>query len=234
MKTVSKSASNSPASAASGAQASRDLTSLQAAIMFAVFGVLLSLLLFVAAPKARANSLWPAGAPAKSMYADRKAAAKGDILTIVVAESAVAQSSQSKSANRDSSLQDAIQRFIYPNLATHKGELPALSTTGKSSFSGGGDISNSQSLSARAAVLVTDVLPNGNLVIEGVRVVTFSGETQYVVLNGMVRPDDIARDNSVVSTNIADARVQFYAEGALTDAQKRGWLAKVYEKLRPL
>jgi flagellar L-ring protein precursor FlgH len=185
---------------------------------------------------ARADSLWTNGngQPARSMYADRKAGAKGDILTIVVAESAVAQSSQSKTANRESTLQDAIQRFIYSGLAAHKGELPAVTSGGKSTYSGGGDVSNSQSVSARAAVLVSDVLPNGNLVIEGVRVVTFSGETQYVVLHGVVRPDDIARDNSVVSTNIADARVEFYAEGAITDAQKRGWLAKVYEKLRPI
>jgi flagellar L-ring protein precursor FlgH len=108
-----------------------------------------------------------------------------------------------------------------------------MSSAGKSSYSGGGDVSNSQTVSARAAVLVTDVLPNGNLVIQGVRVVTFSGETQYVVLHGVIRRDDIDRDNSVQSTNIADARVEFYAEGALTDAQKRGWLAKTYEKLRP-
>jgi hypothetical protein len=74
-----------------------------------------------------------------------------------------------------------------PAFAKHGGELPGMSATGKSGFSGGGDVSNSQSLSARAAVLVTDVLPNGNLVIQGVRVVTFSGETQYVVLHGMIR-----------------------------------------------
>jgi flagellar L-ring protein precursor FlgH len=193
--------------------------------------VLTALLL---ASGARADSLWTAGAqPPRSIVADRKAAAKGDILTIVVAESAVAQSSQSKKSNRDSTLDDSISRFIYSGLGKHAGELPGLSLGGKASYAGGGDISNSQSVSARAAVLVTDVLPNGNLVVEGVRIVTFAGETQYVVLHGLVRPDDIARDNSVVSTNIADAKVEFYAEGALSDAQKRGWLAKVYEKLRP-
>lgn len=184
---------------------------------------------------AHADSLWPApGAGSQSsMFADRKAAATGDIVTIVVAESAVASSSQSKKTARESTLDDTIKRFLYSGLGAHGGELPGMSAAGKSSSSGGGDVSNSQSLSARAAVLVTDVLPNGNLVIQGVRVVTFSGETQYVVLHGLVRPDDIARDNSVQSTNIADARVEFYAEGALTDAQKRGWLAKAYEKLRP-
>lgn len=192
--------------------------------------------LFVAlATTVRADSLWNSGgAASRSMFADRKAAAKGDILTIVVAESAVAQSSQSKKSTRESSLEDAISRFVYPGLGTHKGELPGMSSANKGSASGGGDVSNTQSLSARAAVLVTDVLPNGNLVVEGVRVVTFSGETQYVVLRGIVRPDDVSKDNNVVSTNIADARVEFHSEGSLTDAQKRGWLAKVYEKLRPI
>ena len=62
---------------------------------------------------------------------------------------------------------------------------------------------------------------------------TFSGETQYVVLHGLVRNDDVARDNTVTSSNIADARVEFYSEGQLTDAQKRGWFTKLYERLRP-
>lgn len=195
-----------------------------------------AVLFFVVASTLRADSLWNSGTSGqRSMFADRKAAAKGDILTIVVAESAVAQSSQNKSSSRESSLEDAIARFVYSGLGTaRRGQLPGTSGTGKASYSGGGDVSNTQSLSARAAVSVTDVLPNGNLVVEGVRVVTFSGETQYVVLRGIVRADDVARDNSVVSTNIAEARVEFHSEGSLTEAQKRGWLAKVYEKLRPL
>ncbi len=167
------------------------------------------------------------------MYADRKASASGDILTIIVSEAVAATNSQSTKSARASSIADSVSSFIYPSLALHKGALPNLSVSGNATYSGGGDISNNQSLESRAAVLVTDVLPNGNLVIAGVRVVTFSGETQYVVLHGLVRPDDIARDNTITSSNIADAKVEFYTEGQLTDAQKRGWLAKVYEKLRP-
>ncbi len=202
----------------------------------------LALLLALASlrlPAASASgSLWPAaGQPARSLVADRKAAVAGDILTIVIAESAVAQSTQNKQSNRESSIEDAVERFLFSaatsGLGTHNGELPSTSILGKSGYSGGGAVNNSQSLSSRAAVLVSDVLPNGNLVIEGVRVVTFSGETQYVVLHGLVRRDDIARDNTVLSTNIAEARVEFHSEGSLTEAQKRGWLAKVYEKLRP-
>lgn len=169
------------------------------------------------------------------MISDKKASGIGDILTIVVSETAIAQSSQSKKSSRDSTIEDAVEQFLFANsrALTHRSGLPGLKLGGSASYSGGGDISNTQSLSARAAVLVTDVLPNGNFVIEGTRIVTFSGETQYVVLHGLVRADDVSRDNTVASSNIADARVEFYSEGQLTDAQKRGWFAKLYEKLRP-
>lgn len=193
----------------------------------------------VLARAALAASLWPtaAGQGERSMFADRKAAAAGDIVTIVVDESANAQSSQSKKSQRESSLDDAMQRFLFSAVTngafTKNGELPATSNSGKSSYSGGGAVNNSQTLSARAAVLVTDVLPNGNLVVAGVRLVTFSGETQYVVLHGLVRPDDVSRENTVISSNVADARVEFFSEGSLTEAQKRGWFGKLYEKLRP-
>jgi flagellar L-ring protein precursor FlgH len=191
------------------------------------------------AAHAQGGSLWPAdGSAQRGMYADRKACQTGDILTVVVAESAAATNSQSKKTSRDASVQDAVSQFLFSaansKFGTHRGELPGTSFAGQATYSGGGEVANTQSLTSRAAVLVTDVLPNGNLVIEGVRVVTFSGETQYVVLHGLVRPDDISSANAVFSTNIADARVEFVAEGNLTDAQKRGWLAKLYEKLRPL
>ncbi len=201
----------------------------------AALGALLASLSSVA----RAGSLWPASdaGPHASMFADHKAERTGDILTIVVNETAVAQSTQSKTANRDSSINDAVTQFIYPpavsGLGTHAGQLPSLQVAGKASYSGGGAINNSNSLTATAAVVVTDVLPNGNLVIEGRRIVTFSGETQYVVLRGLVRPLDIAPDNTIASANIADARLEFSSQGQLTDAQKRGWFSKLYEWLRP-
>lgn len=202
---------------------------------FKLFSAALSAVAFTSSASA-AGSLWPTNsASERPMVADRKASRTGDIITIVVSETAVASSSQSKKSSRDASLNDSVQQFLFANskLGTHNGGLPGIQLGGTSSYSGGGDVSNSQSLSARAAVLVTDVLPNGNLVIEGARMVTFSGETQYVVLHGLIRVDDVARDNTVTSSNIADARVEFYSEGQLTDAQKRGWFSKLYERLRP-
>jgi len=185
-----------------------------------------------------ADSLWTSPANSEhSMYADHKASRTGDILTVVISESVAQQSSQSTKSNKESTIDAGISQFIYPpalsGLATHGGVLPATKLAAKNDFAGGGQISNTQSLSGRAAVLVTDVLPNGNLVIEGVRVITFSGETQYVVLHGLVRADDVTSANTVDSTNVADVRLEFISEGALTDAQKRGWLTKIYDTLRP-
>jgi flagellar L-ring protein precursor FlgH len=199
----------------------------------------LSLVLSLAAlTPAFADSLWTSPANSEhSMYADHKASRTGDILTVVISESVAQQSSQSTKSNKSSSIDAGISQFIYPpaisGLATKGGVLPATKMAAKNDFAGGGQISNTQSLSGRAAVLVTDVLPNGNLVIEGVRVITFSGETQYVVLHGLVRADDVTSANTVDSTNVADVRLEFITEGALTDAQKRGWLTKIYDTLRP-
>jgi flagellar L-ring protein FlgH len=199
----------------------------------------LSLVLsLAAAAPVFADSLWTSSANSEhSMYADHKASRTGDILTVVISESVAQQSSQSTKSNKSSNIDAGISQFIYPpaisGLATKGGALPATKMAASNDFTGGGEISNTQSLSGRAAVLVTDVLPNGNLVIEGVRVITFSGETQYVVLHGLVRADDVTSANTVVSTNVADVRVEFISEGALTDAQKRGWLTKIYDTLRP-
>jgi flagellar L-ring protein precursor FlgH len=192
-------------------------------------------LLALTGPALRAGSLWPAGAP--GLVADHKAAHVGDIVTVVIQESANASSTQQTQSARKSSVNDAVGQFIFPpavsGLGTHAGQLPSFQISGNSSFTGGGQISNSQSVTSQAAVLVTDVMPNGNLVIEGVRLVSFSGATQYVILHGIVRPDDITSADTVLSSSVADARVEFVNSGAVTDSQKAGWLAALYEKLRP-
>jgi flagellar L-ring protein precursor FlgH len=194
-------------------------------------------LLLLAAGSMHADSLWVSPANSEhSMFADHKACRRGDILTVVVSESAATQSSQSKTSNNTSTIDSGVAAFLVPkvsNFATNKGLLPSTSMTSKNDFSGGGAVNATQSLSATAAVLVTDVLPNGNLVVEGVKMVKFSGETQYVVLHGVVRPDDITSANTIISSNIAGVRIEFISEGALTDAEKRGWISKLYNILRP-
>lgn len=193
--------------------------------------------LLLAAP-ACADSLWTApGSNEKGMTADPKASRIGDILTILVQESASTASTQRKTTDSSAAIDAGVQQWLFPSsvsrMGTHNGALPGIQMGGSNNFTGGGAVSASQNLTSRAAVLVTDVLPNGNLVIEGARRVTFDGETQHFILHGIVRPTDVSSANVILSSNIADARVEFITEGSLTDAKKKGWLTMLYEKLRP-
>jgi len=207
--------------------------------LFATGGWLVAALVgLFGAVTARGDSLWTTpNSDQRSMCADRKAARVGDIITIVVAETAAQVSSQSKTTNSTSAVDASVSQFLFPStvskFGTSGGQLPAIKFGGKNDYSGGGAVNNSQSLTARAAVLVTEVLPNGNFVVEGVRRVTYSGETQHMVLHGIVRPDDIAPDDTVASSCVANARLEFISEGELNSASKRGWLSKLYEGLRP-
>ncbi len=186
----------------------------------------------------RAGSLWlAAGSREQGLASDIRAGRVGDILTIIIAENAATSSTQNKSTTTDTNSEASVSQFLFPaavdNFGTRGGQTPGIKFGGKNEFTGGGQVSNSQSLNARAAVLVTDVLPNGNLVIAGARKLTFSGETQNVILHGLIRPADIGAGNTILSTNIAEARLEFISDGSLTDAQKRGWLSRLYEKIRP-
>lgn len=175
------------------------------------------------------ESLWLSRANSESgIFADRTAGSVGDIISIVVDEFASINGSISKSTNSASSVDNGIANFFYSGLGTIKGgEYPKVSADGESSNSGGGSISNTRSVSSTASVLVVDRLPNGNLVIEGARELVVAGETQYVIIRGVIRKDDIAADNTIMSSQIANAQVEFLEKGAIASAQKQGWIAKL-------
>ena len=78
-----------------------------------------------------------------------------------------------------------------------------------------------------------DVLPNGNLVVEGRRQTAFSGEKQDATLRGTVRSEDIAANNTLYSYNMVDATIQFASKGAISDSQRKGWFSKIWDKLTP-
>jgi flagellar L-ring protein precursor FlgH len=185
-----------------------------------------------------ASSLWTNnGGRETGLAGDHKAKLVGDILTVVVQESASIQSSVRTATDSSSSIDAAVEQYLFSpsasNFGTHNGELPTIGMGGSTEYSGGGAITNKQSVSTRAAVTVIDVLPNGNLVIEGSRFVAYSGEKQYAILRGIVRPDDVSPTNTVLSSSIADARVEFLSEGSISSAQRKGWLTKIFDTINP-
>ncbi|MDX2110925.1 MAG: flagellar basal body L-ring protein FlgH [Verrucomicrobiota bacterium] len=204
--------------------------------LYNIAGVMVALLSL--SPVLRAESLWGnAGGQVRSLISDHKAAQAGDILTVVISETVVTKNSQSTSNTKKTSAEASVSSFLYPleasAIGSLGGKLPSTGFSGSNGFSADGSVSNNQSALGKAAVLVEDVLPNGTLAIKGVRKVSFGGQTQLVVLSGLVRPQDITAANTVTSAQIAEAKVEFIDEGSLSDAAKKGWLTKIFEKLRP-
>lgn len=200
----------------------------------------LGALVLAAAPSAAAQnaSLWTSSQSRESaMFADRRARRVGDIVTVIVQETASVQASRRTKTDKKANVDAAIEKFFFSPSAstggTKNGELPALALGGTNEFNGGGEISDKQTVTARAAVTVIDVLPNGNLVIEGSRYVAYSGEKQYALLRGIVRPDDIQAGNTILSSSIANARVEFISQGAITATQRKGWLTKTVDTINP-
>lgn len=111
--------------------------------------------------------------------------------------------------------------------------IPTLDFASSGEWNAGGRTANKLTVSNRTAVTVVDVLPNGNLVIEGSKIIRTGIEDQYAYMRGVVRPVDIEADNTISSTKIADAQVEFIPAGELTEAQKKGWLLRAWDKVKP-
>ena len=182
-----------------------------------------------------AQSLWRDNS--RSMFADKRAASVGDILTIVVQENTSASKDNKTATSKQASVDAALAAFLYSptasGLLTKNGQLPALKFNSKTDFNGGGTINNSEKIIARIAVRIVDVLPNRQFVIEGKRETAFGGEKQTTILRGVVRSDDITSANTVFSYNVSDATIQIVSKGTVTDSQRKGWFMRLWDKLTP-
>lgn len=185
-----------------------------------------------------ARSLWLSpGSSETSLVADLKASAIGDIVTVIVRETTRTANSQTTDTSKESAVSASVSQYLFPTSAssfgTHNGALPGTGFGGSSEHSGGGSITNNQTFTTQFSVRVIDRLPNRQLVLEGVRVVLVSGERHFLVLTGVIRPADISSDNTILSSRIADARIEFISEGTLTEVQRKGWLQKLNDLLTP-
>lgn len=183
-----------------------------------------------------AESLWNDNGPGARMFSDHKARHIGDIVTVVIQENSSVSASKSANTDKTSSVDSQLSRLLYDSssfLRDGEGQLPGMGWSSNDNFSGGGSVSGQQSASAQLSAIVVDRQPNGNLIIEGVRRMILNNETNYVVLRGVIRPIDVGSDNTILSSRIADAEVQLIAEGSLTEAQRKGWLNRVYDWMNP-
>lgn len=187
------------------------------------------------------GALWPGNTRGNFLFGDDKAAKVGDIITVTIDENATSTQSATTNTSKDSSIDMqtpnvlglpsslGVQNFL--NLGTQFD--PTVNATIANSMQGTGTVTRNGTLSATISALITDIVPSGNLKIEGRRSVTINNEEQIMVLRGIVRPQDINFDNTIPSTLIADASISYTGEGVVADEQRKGWLAKVLSKVWP-
>ena len=185
------------------------------------------------------GSLWRDSA---GLYEDRKARGLNDLVTINIIENSAASKKADTATSRASSVDFGIDSFLGNALSYNLGNLfgqgtgsisPQLKATAKNDFAGTGNTTSQGSLVATITARVVDVLPNGNFIIESRKDITVNREKQILLLRGVIRPDDIAGDNTILSSYVANAEMIYTGDGVVSDKQGQGWLVQLLDWVWP-
>jgi flagellar L-ring protein precursor FlgH len=181
------------------------------------------------------GSLWRDGRPSTQLYTDARALRENDLVVVRIEEVADAKRSSDTDMSHASSTSATAAFLKASGVAGIGGTGPQVELKGglDSTFRGTGSTGRTERLTATVPALVRKVMPNGNLFIEGHRVVLVNKEEQHFYISGVVRPIDIDQENSVKSTAIADAEIEFTGRGILSENQEQGWAAKYLSWLWP-
>ena len=190
-----------------------------------------------AANGASANSLWRPGA--RAFFIDQRANRVGDILTINITIDDSAQLSNSTDASRKNGTQGGVPHFFGLEQALG-GLFPAgydpakmIEQSGSTMSSGAGSVKRQEKIQLTIAAIVTGVLPNGNLVIQGTQEVRTNTELRQLTIAGIVRPEDISSANTVRHTQIAEARISYGGRGDISRVQKTPAGQSLVERFSP-
>ena len=185
-----------------------------------------------AAPEqAPSASLFRTGAGA--FLGDQRASQKGDILTIRINIADKAEVGNTTSRNRAGSENAGVTALLGLDKLLPGDPANLASTNSKSQSTGGGNISRSETINMTMSAIVTGVLPNGNLLIRGRQELRVNYELRELIVTGIVRPQDIGRDNSIPHSRIAEARISYGGRGQLSSAQQARWGQQIYDALFP-
>jgi flagellar L-ring protein precursor FlgH len=169
-----------------------------------------------------------------SLFDDVKARRIGDTVTIRLAERTQASKSASTDASKDSSIDTGFPILGGGPVTLNGDEILNNEWQTTQEFEGQGNSSQSNRLEGNITVTVAEVYPNGNLLVRGEKWLTLNQGEEFVQISGIVRPVDIAADNSVPSFKVADARITYSGKGTLADSNQPGLLARIFMKFWPL
>ncbi len=170
-----------------------------------------------------------------SLISDFRARYVGDVITIVIAENLKGSKDVNTQTQRQSEMNVGLsgilgldfRKRMEPKYNATIDATKAIGGSTTDKFQGTGKTSRNASLTGTISARIVEVLPGGNLMIQGTRALRINNETQYLTLSGVVRPQDIAPDNTVSSTKIADAKIEYTGGGVLSEKQSPAWFARL-------
>ncbi|WP_085298144.1 flagellar basal body L-ring protein FlgH [Cognaticolwellia mytili] len=163
-----------------------------------------------------------------NIYSDSKAHRVGDIISVILSESTQAQKNAKTEIKKENSATlNPITGFGGKAL-NFKGNAIQFGYDQESDFKGDSKANQGNSLSGNISVHVLRVLPNGNLMIRGEKWMSLNNGDEYIRLTGIIRPQDINSNNTVTSSKVANARIQYAGTGAFADVQEQGWLSAFF------
>ncbi len=165
-----------------------------------------------------------------SLFSDTTARNVGDIITIVLSERTVSSKSSGVNIKKESEL-SLPAGSILGTTPTYNGITLDTSINQTRDFSGDAGADQSNSLSGSIAVTVAEVLPNGNLVVRGEKWMTLNRGDEYIRISGILRREDVSPQNSVSSTQLANAQISYSETGALADSQTMGWMSRFFNSI---
>jgi flagellar L-ring protein precursor FlgH len=181
------------------------------------------------------NSLWRNGS--RAFFKDQRAQQVGDLLTIkvnITDKAVIANETQrSRTNSEDSGVSDFLGSKLLKNPATAALPGRILTADSSSSSDGKGSVNRQEALQTNVAAVVTQMLPNGNLVVEGKQEIRVNYEMRELIVAGIVRPEDIESDNTIDSTKIAEARIAYGGRGQISDVQQPRYGQQVLDVLLP-
>ena len=166
-----------------------------------------------------------------SLFENSTARHIGDTVTIHLVEQTAAQKSSSTSTGKTTKASLSAPSVFGSPVTIHGKNILAGSLANDASFAGTGDSKQSNSLVGDITVTVIKRLPNGNLLVRGQKWIGINQGTEYVRIQGVIRPIDVQPDNSVVSSKVADAKIGYGAKGALNDANRPGLLSRFFTSI---
>jgi len=165
----------------------------------------------------------------QTLFEDPTAHRVGDTLTIILQERTNASKKASTSTKKESEIDLQAPTVFGAPVRFNGNDILSAAVTANRDFTGEGDSTQSNSLTGRITVTVSEVLPNGNLVVQGEKLLTLNQGSEHVRIAGIVRQVDIRPDNTVNSSQVADARIVYGGQGVLAEANGKGWMQRVFD-----